>query len=165
MTHLTASLRQQISELVDRYPAPRSAVMPALHLAQANSEGNYLCQQTMREVAECLRLPATAVLEVATFYSLYNTKPVGRYHLQLCTNVSCMLRGADELQAHLEKQLALKTGESSSDGLFTLSKVECLGACEQAPMMQLNDEYLGHLDEEKLNGLIHKAKEDEVNTE
>jgi NADH-quinone oxidoreductase subunit E len=106
-----------------------------------------------------------AVLEVATFYSLFHTKPVGRYHLQLCTNVSCMLRGADELQAHLEKQLALNAGESSSDGLFTLSTVECLGACEQAPMMQLNNEYLGYLDKEKLDGLIAKAKEDEVNTE
>jgi NADH-quinone oxidoreductase subunit E len=165
MSILTASLRQQISTLVSRYPASRSAVMPALHLAQTHSEGNYLCQQTMREVAECLQLPPIFVLEVATFYGLFHTKPVGRYHLQLCTNVSCMLRGADELQAHLEKQLALNAGESSSDGLFTLSTVECLGACEQAPMMQLNNEYLGYLDKEKLDGLIAKAKEDEVNTE
>jgi len=151
------ALQQQITELADHYPAPRSAVMPALHLAQAHY--GYLSPEAMSEVADCLHLPRVVVLEIATFYSMYHLQPVGRFHLQLCTNLSCMLRGAEQLMKQLEQQLAIRSGETTADGRFTLTAVECLGACEQAPVMQLNDDYLGDLDEQKLTGLLQRLQE------
>jgi len=162
MSNLSDTQRQQIQELADLYPHARSAVMPALHLVQANAAGSYLSRETLREVADCLQVPPMMVLEIATFYSLFNSKPIGRYHLQLCTNIACMLRGAERLKAHLEQQLEIKSGETSADGLFTLSSVECLGACEQAPMLQLNEEYRGYLDEQQLDRLISNAREEQA---
>lgn len=149
-------LKQRITELAARYPAPRSAVIPALHLAQAHY--GYLTQDAMAEVAEYLHLPRVAVLEIATFYSLFKTQPVGRHHLQLCTNLSCMLLGAEQLQRQLEQQLDIRCGETTSDGHFTLTAVECLGACEQAPVMQLNDAYCGHLNEQRLAEILRKLR-------
>lgn len=162
MSDLDATLRQQIRALVGLYPHARSAIMPALHLVQANTAGHYLSRETLRAVAECLQVPPVTVLELSTFYSLFNNEPVGRYHLQLCTNISCMLRGAEQLKAHLEQQLGIQSGETSADGLFTLSSVECLGACEQAPMLQLNEEYHGYLDEQLLDQLISNAREEQT---
>lgn len=153
-----ATLKAQITEMVTRYPASRSAVMPALHLAQERY--GYLTQDAMAEVADYLQLPRVAVLEIATFYSLFHTKPVGKNHLQLCTSLSCMLRGADRLQQQMEQQLDIKAGETTDDGCFTLTPVVCLGACEQAPVMQLNDDYCGCLDEQKLGQMLQTLKDE-----
>ncbi len=150
------SLKQQIVEVAANYPTPRSAVMPALHLAQEHY--GYLPQEALIEVAEALSVPKVSVLEIATFYSLYHTKPIGQCHLQLCTNISCMLRGAEVLQKQLEQRLDIHCGETTEDGQFTLTKVVCLGACEQAPVMRVNDEYIGNLDSEKLEELIKRLR-------
>ena len=152
------TLKQQITEMATRYPASRSAVMPALHLAQAHY--GYLTQDAMAEVAEYLHLPRVTVLEIATFYSLFHTRPVGKYHLQLCTNLSCMLLGAERLQRQLEQQLDIRCGETTADGRFTLTAVECLGACEMAPVMQLNDDYCGHLNEQRLAEMLQTLQEE-----
>lgn len=154
------TLKQLITEMATRYPAPRSAVMPALHLAQ--SHYGYISQDTMSEVADYLHLPKVAVLEIATFYSMYHTEPVGIYHLQLCTNLSCMLLGAERLQNQLEQRLDIRCGETTADGYFTLTTVECLGVCEQAPVMQVNDDYCGNLDEQKLERVL-QGLEKQVN--
>ncbi len=150
------SLKQQMIEIASNYPTPRSAVMPALHLAQEHY--GYLPQEALIEVAEALSVPKVSVLEIATFYSLYHTKPIGQYHLQLCTNLSCMLRGAGVLQKQLEQELAIHCGETTCDGQFTLTKVVCLGACEQAPIMRINDKYEGNLDADKLAEIVKRMR-------
>jgi len=147
-----ADLRESIEALAARYPRPRSAIMPALHLVQ-DSRG-CLSKALMEEIAEILDVAPVHVYEIATYYSMFRTEPVGRYHIQLCNNVSCMLRGANRLLAHMERKLGIRNGETTADGLFTLSTVECLGACEGAPMMQLNRQYLHNLSEAGIDELL-----------
>ena len=113
--------------------------MPALYLAQ--EQYGSIDYETMEEVADILGVPKIWIFEIATFYTMYNKKPVGRFHIQVCANLSCMLRQADGIIAHLQERLGLKTGETTADGMFTLSTVECLGSCGTAPMMQVNDTY------------------------
>ena len=135
MKTLTSDIKNKISSFKDKFPEgrQRSAIIEALHLVQHKNEG-YLTPELLGEVAEVLDVPAMYVYEVATFYSMFSTKPVGRNNVAICTNISCMLRGADEVVDHVEKKLEIKIGESTSDGRIYLKKEEeCLAACCGAP--------------------------------
>ena len=149
----------EFNRLVARYPEgkQKSALLPVLHLAQ-DSFGGWLSTETMDYVAELLSITPIEVYEVATFYSMYNTKPVGKYMFEVCQTGPCMLRGSDDIIAYIEKTLGIKPGETPSDGLFTLKTVECLGACGYAPMMQLGKHYREHLTKEKVDAIIDECK-------
>ena len=149
----------EFNRLVARYPEgkQKSALLPVLHLAQDNF-GGWLSSETMDYVAELLSITPIEVYEVATFYSMYNTKPVGKYMFEVCQTGPCMLRGSDDIIAYIEKTLGIKPGETTSDGLFTLKTVECLGACGYAPMMQLGKYYREHLTKEKVDAIIDECK-------
>jgi NADH-quinone oxidoreductase E subunit len=127
-------------ESIDRYPAGRqaSAVIDLLYLAQEQND-NWLPKCALDYVADYLEMPRIRVYEVASFYTMFNLAPVGKYHLQVCGTTPCWLRGSDEIFATCEKKLGIKKGETTSDGMFTLAEVECLGACANAPMMQVNN--------------------------
>ncbi|CCM78209.1 NADH-quinone oxidoreductase subunit NuoE [Rhizobium mesoamericanum] len=150
------TMREKIEEAAARYPDQRSAIMPALLIAQ--SEHGHLPGPVLEEVADILGVERIWVYELATFYTLFHTAPVGKFHLQLCDNVSCMLRRSEDLLTHLEETLGIKKGETTSDRLFTLSTVECLGACEMAPVMQVGDNYHGHLDSARIDLLLEKLR-------
>jgi NADH-quinone oxidoreductase subunit E len=140
---LSDHVRQQIDDWRARFPEDRqrSAVIGALHAVQ-HENGGYLTPELMNAVAEYLALPPIQVYEVATFYSMFQTRPVGRHNVSICTNISCMLRGADDIVAHVEERLGIKLGESTEDGRIYLKKEEeCLAACCGAPMMMVDHVY------------------------
>ena len=160
MKTLTSDIKNKISSFKDKFPEgrQRSAIIEALHLVQHKNEG-YLTPELLGEVAEVLDVPAMYVYEVATFYSMFSTKPVGRNNVAICTNISCMLRGADEVVDHVEKKLEIKIGESTSDGRIYLKKEEeCLAACCGAPMMMVNHEYHENSTPEKIDEILDKLK-------
>jgi len=150
------TMRERIEAAAARYPDHRSAIMPALLIAQ--KEHGYLPGPVLEEVADILGIERIWVYELATFYTLFHTEPVGKFHLQLCDNVSCMLCRSDELMRHMEAVLGIKNGGTTPDGLFTLSNVECLGACEMAPVMQVGDDYYGDLNIERLDVLLNQLR-------
>ncbi len=157
MSTLSQHVIDEISELPARFPQPRSAVMPALDLAQ--EELGYLTPEAMTEVATALNLDAGYVEGVATFYSLFHMAPTGKHRFYMCTNLSCSLRGANELVDHLRAAIAVsEAGEVSKDGLFSYEGVECLGACEYAPMARLDHRYHYDLTNEKLDALIEERR-------
>ncbi|KAK7073274.1 NADH dehydrogenase [ubiquinone] flavoprotein 2, mitochondrial [Halocaridina rubra] len=131
----------------------KAAVIPLLDLAQRQI-GNWLPISAMHEVARLLEMPRMRVYEVATFYTMYMRSPVGKYHVQICTTTPCWLRGSDEIMAAIQSKLGIKVGETTKDGLFTLSEVECLGACVNAPMVQINDNYYEDLEVNDMNGIL-----------
>ncbi len=140
---LSAHVKDEIEHWKARFPEDRrrSAVLSALHAVQHENAG-YLTAEQMNAVAAYLDLPTIQVYEVATFYSMFQTKPVGRHNVAICTNISCMLRGADDLVEHVEKKLGIKTGESTADGRIYLKREEeCLAACCGAPMMMVDHKY------------------------
>lgn len=152
---LSAHTREEIDAAVKKYPADRqrSAVFAALHAVQ--HEYGYLAPEYVDAVADYLGLEPIKVQEVASFYSMYETKPVGRNSISVCTNISCMLRGADEIVAHVEKKLGIKTGETTSDGkAFLKCEEECLAACAGAPMMMVNHKYYENLTPEKVDEIL-----------
>jgi NADH-quinone oxidoreductase subunit E len=153
---LSAHLRGEIDHLLAKFPAKqrRSAVLGSLTAAQHENNG-YLTTQIMDAVADYLQLPRVAVYEVASFYSMYETEKVGRNSISVCTNVSCMLRGADRIVDHIEKRLGVKTGASTGDYKFFLKREEeCLAACCGAPMMQINHKYYENLTPEKVDQIL-----------
>lgn len=150
------NMREKIQVAAARYPNQRSAIMPALLIAQ--KEHGHLPGPVLEEVADILGVERIWVYELATFYTLFRTEPVGMFHLQLCDNVSCMLRGSEELLRHLEAVLGTKKDGTTLDGLFTLSTVECLGACEMAPVMQVGDDYCGGLDIARIDALLERLR-------
>lgn len=158
---MSTALIDRIEEVAERYPNRRSAIMPALFLAQ--TDYGHLSSEVFLEVAGILDVPEIWVYEIATFYSMFNTEPVGRFHIQVCDNVSCLLRRANTLVTHLEKRLGISKGETTPDGLFSLCTVECLGSCDTAPVLMVNDTYHEGLDEAKvdeiLDGLTAEAAE------
>lgn len=149
----------EFNRLVARYPEgkQKSALLPVLHLAQ-ESFGGWLSSETMDYVAELLSIAPIEVYEVATFYSMYNLKPVGRYMFEVCQTGPCMLRGSDDIIAYIKEKLGIKPGETTADGLFTLKTVECLGACGYAPMMQMGKHYREHLTKEKVDAIIDECR-------
>ncbi len=147
---------QKVEEIKKRYPKQVAAVLPVLWLAQ--EQFGWISEEIMHYVAGLLDVPFSHILGVVTFYTMYNTKPVGKYHIQVCANVSCMLRGSDNLVEHLERKLGVRVGETTSDKMFTLDEVECLGSCGTAPMMQVNDDYYDNLTAEKVNRLLDEFR-------
>lgn len=149
----------EFNRLVARYPEgkQKSALLPVLHLAQ-DSFGGWLSSETMDYVAELLHITPIEVYEVATFYSMYNLKPVGKYMFEVCQTGPCMLRGSDDIVAYIDEKLGIKPGETTADGIFTLKTVECLGACGYAPMMQLGKNYREHLTKEKVDSIIEECR-------
>jgi NADH-quinone oxidoreductase subunit E len=155
-TLLSEHVREEIEHWKARFPEDRqrSAVIGALHAVQHENEG-YLTPELMNAVAEYLELPSIQVYEVATFYSMFQTKPVGRHNVAICTNVSCMLRGADDIVEHVEGKLGVKLGESTEDGRIYLKREEeCLAACCGAPMMMVNHEYYENLTKEQVDKIL-----------
>ena len=157
MTFSTDKLNK-VQEIIARYPEGRqkSALLPVLHLAQEEF-GGWLSVETMDYVASLLKLEPIEVYEVATFYSMYSIKPVGKYVFEVCQTGPCMLRGSDDIITYIQQKLGIKVGETTSDGLFTLKTVECLGACGYAPMMQLGKFYREHLTKEKVDAIIEEC--------
>lgn len=147
---------KRIEELKTHYPNPRPVVLAALWMWQ--DEHGWISQEGMREVARLVGMPPHEVYGIVTFYTMYNSKPVGRHKLEVCTNVSCMLRNSDKIVQHIEKRLGIKIGETTPDKRFTLVEAECLGACGYAPMLQCGDEYHENLDEEKVDRLLGELK-------
>jgi NADH-quinone oxidoreductase subunit E len=145
-------MRAEIEAAAARYPDRRSAIMPALLIAQRVH--GHLPPEVVEEVADVLGVERIWVYELATFYTLFHTEPVGRFHLQLCDNVSCLLRGAEALLRHMEARLGIARGGITPDGLFSLTTVECLGACEMAPVMQVGDDYHGDLNAARVDRLL-----------
>lgn len=152
----SAALRQKIDEAVARYPKKEAALLPVLHLVQR--EAGCIREEEERFVAQALGLKPVKIREVVTFYSMFLRRPIGRYHLQVCTNLSCSLLGAESLVDYLKKKLGLGIGETTADGRFTLSTVECLGACEQAPCLMVNFDYHGQLDRDKIDKILKGLK-------
>ena len=148
--------------VIAKYPEGRqqSAVMPLLDLAQRQND-NWLPVAAMDYVADLLKMPPMKVYEVAHFYTMYNTKPVGKNHVQVCTNISCFLRGSDKIIAACKDTLGIGLGQTTEDGEFTLSEVECLGACVNAPMIQVNDDFYEDLTEESTKAVLEALKKGE----
>ena len=149
---------QQMTEckrLVARYPEgkQKSALLPVLHLAQESFDG-WLSTETMDYVASVLSIEPIEVYEVASFYSMYNLKPVGQFVFEVCQTGPCMISGSDNIITYIQQQLDIKPGETTKDGIFTLKLVECLGACGYAPMMQVGKMYKEHLTKEKVDKII-----------
>lgn len=157
MTALSTHIIEEIKALPAKYPQPRSAVMPALDLAQ--EELGHLTPEVMSEVATALQLDPGYVEGVATFYTLFHLEPVGKHRFYVCTNLSCTLRGAEAIVEHLKATIGVKeAGEVSKDGLFSYEEVECLGACEYAPMCRLDHRYEVDLTNEKIDALVAERR-------
>lgn len=155
---LSAEAKKELQAALGKYNNKRSAVMEALRIAQREN-GGHLTKQLMDEIAVILEMRAVEVNAAAAFYTMYNIdKPVGKYHIQVCRNISCSLMGAEHIIKYIEKKLGIKTGETTNDGMFTISTVECLGSCGTAPMMQVNDEFHESLDEAKIDELLKGMK-------
>ena len=158
---LSAHVREEIDHWVAKFPAgrQRSAIIGALHAAQHENRG-YLTPEIMTAVAEYMQLPPIQVFEVATFYSMFETKPVGRHSISVCTNISCMLRGGEDILAHVEKRLGCKAGQSTADGRFYLKvEEECLAACCGAPMMMIDHVYHENLTPKKVDDILEAVKD------
>jgi NADH-quinone oxidoreductase subunit E len=149
----------KVQEIIERYPQgkQKSALLPVLHLAQEEF-GNWLDTPVMDYVAGLLSITPIEVYEVATFYSMYNMKPVGKFLFEVCQTGPCMLRGSDDIINYIKSKLGIGVGETTEDGLFTLKVVECLGACGYAPMMQLGKHYREHLTPAKVDAIIEECR-------
>jgi NADH-quinone oxidoreductase subunit E len=148
-----------IDKMIARYPEgkQKSALIPILHLAQAEF-GGWLSTNTMDYVAQVLNIKPIEVYEVASFYSMFNLKPVGKCVLEVCHTGPCAINGAEELVKYLEQKLNIKVGETTADGMFTLKEVECLGSCGTAPMLQCGKDYFENLTNEKVDAMLEKMK-------
>ena len=145
---------ERFQALVARYPVPEGALVPVLAMAQ--EEFGYLSPEAIAYVSELMGLPRSRVYGAATFYSMLNLKPVGRHHIQVCRTLPCALRGAERITEHLKRKLGIGVGETTEDGRFTLSEVECLASCGTAPMMQVNETYYESLSEKKIDEILSK---------
>lgn len=160
MLQFSSEKLKKVDEIVARYPAgkQKSAILPVLHLAQ-DEFGGWLSVEAMDYVAELLKLLPIEVYEVATFYSMYNLKPVGRFVFEVCQTGPCMLRGCDDIIEHIKRRLGIGVGETTSDGMFTLKTAECLGACGYAPMMLLGKYFRENLTPERVDQIIDECRQ------
>jgi NADH-quinone oxidoreductase E subunit len=149
---LSEQAKTQIDEILKKYPTKKAALLPSLYVIQA--EQGWVPREGMKDVADYLGLARADVEGVATFYTMYNKAPVGKYHVEVCHNIVCMALGSDELIDHLGKKLGIDTGETTADKKFTLNAAECLGACANAPCMQIGDTYYEDLTFEKADRII-----------
>lgn len=152
----------KVSELIQRYPAgkQKSALLPILHLAQEEF-GGWLDTPVMDYVASLLTIEPIEVYEVASFYSMYNLKPVGKHLFEVCQTGPCMINGSDDIIGYIKSKLNIGVGETTADGMFTLKTVECLGACGYAPMMQLGKTYREHLTRDKVDAIVEECRSKE----
>jgi len=146
----------EIEQILSRYPVKRSALIPLLYLAQRDQ--GYVTEPAMKEIARLLGLTPSQVYETATFYTMLNLKKVGKFHIQVCKSLMCALVGSDTVIGWITAKLGIAPGDSTADGLFTLSAVECLAACGTGPMMQINDDYYERLTEEKVDRILADLK-------
>jgi NADH-quinone oxidoreductase E subunit len=151
-TGLSAALKARAAALAARYPRKQAALLPVLHAVQ--DELGRITPEAERDVASILEIKPIQVREAVTFYSLFRRSPVGRHHLQVCDNLSCSMRGSGALLERLHKRLGIRPGETTADGRFTLTTVECLGACETAPCLMIDLEYFGNVDPDSLEQLL-----------
>lgn len=156
MTGLREETKIKIRELIKRYPKKQAAILPVLSIVQ--KELGCISIEAEKWIAETLELQPVRVREVLTFYTMLTAKPLGKYHIQVCSNLSCSLLGGEKILDYISKKLSLKQGETTPDGKFTLSTVECLGACEQAPCMMINFNYYGNLTAEKIDEILEKLE-------
>ncbi len=147
---------KKIEEVRRKYPTALAAVMPVVYIAQ--EQNGFISEEAMAEIANVLGIDKVSVLSVVTFYTMYHTKPMGKYHVQVCTNVSCMLRGAYEIWDGVKAKLGLDNMEVSPDGKFSLEEVECMGACGYAPMIAVNEDYFENLSKEKVFEILDSLK-------
>ena len=157
---VSPQLEEKFRKLLGRYPIQRSALVPMLLFAQ--DEHGFLSKEIIAEIASRLDLTPPQVEETISYYSMLRTKPAGRYHLQLCTNISCLLRGGEELFAYAQEKLGIAPGETTSDGLFSLEEVECIGACAWAPALQVNYQYHHEVTPERLDQLLDELERNGV---
>ncbi len=148
----SAKTRKKIDEIVARYPQKEAAILPLLHITQ--QEFGFISPDSEKLVAEILGIKLIRVREVVTFYTMLEREPIGKYHIQVCSNLSCTLLGSEKLIDYLQGKLGIKPGETTKDKKFTLTLVECLGACEQAPCMMVNFDYYGNLDKKKIDKIL-----------
>ncbi|MEW6720708.1 MAG: NADH-quinone oxidoreductase subunit NuoE [Thermodesulfobacteriota bacterium] len=153
---LTEAARAELDRLFAGYPNRAAAILPALHVVQR--EKGYVPDEAIPFLAELAGTSPADVEGIATFYTMYNRGPVGRYHLQVCRNLSCSLMGAEHIIAHVSGKLGIRPGETTPDGMFTLSMAECLGSCGTAPVMMVNDEYHENLTPESIDALIERLR-------
>jgi NADH-quinone oxidoreductase E subunit len=153
---LSEAASRQIQALISKYPKKRSALIPSLRLAQ--EEAGYISPETMCELAKIFDLSPNEVHEVASFYTMFFRKPMGKYVIQVCTNISCMLCNAEKIVARLTEKLGIKMGETSPDGKYTLLEVECLGSCGTSPVMQINEDYYEDLTPEEVDRILDRLK-------
>jgi NADH-quinone oxidoreductase E subunit len=158
MSKLTPQVKQRLDELISRYPVKKAALLPALWVMQDVYEG-VLTPEALREVAVYLEVPPAEVAGVATFYTMYNLEPLGKHHIEICQNVPCMAFGAEELIAHCEHRLGIHAGETTPDGVFTLARVECLGACCNAPAVQVGGTYYENVTIPQMDALLEEIKD------
>lgn len=151
--------KRKAHSIIAKYPAGRqkSATLPLLDLAQRQNDG-WLSVAAIEHVADMISEPYMRVYEVASFYTMFNLKPIGKYHLQICTTTPCWLKGSDAIMDACEQYVGVKCGETSDDGMFTISEVECLGACRNAPVVQVNDDFHEDLDKQKVKQLIEALR-------
>jgi NADH-quinone oxidoreductase E subunit len=147
---------QEVETLKSKYPDSKSALMGVLWLAQ--KKFGWISKEVIEYVAELLNLPPSHVDGVVSFYTMYFKKPMGKYHIQVCTNVSCLLRGGEEIYKHVIEKLRIQNGERTPDGLFSLEEVECMGACGGAPMIAINETYYENMDVQKVDELLSKLR-------
>ena len=153
---LSSNSLEQIELLKKRYQHPQSVLLAALWFWQ--DEHGWISEDGMKYIATLLGIPYHHVYGVVTFYTMFNDKPTGKHKIEVCTNVSCMLRGCDSIVNHLEKRLNVRLGETTADNRFTIVEAECLGSCGTAPMMQIGDEYYENLDEAKVDRILSELK-------
>ena len=153
---LSSENLKKVEQLKRLYPTKKSLTLPVLWMIQ--EQDGWISEEAMKYVAQLLDLPQRHVYGVVTFYTMFNTKPVGKYHVQVCTNISCQLVGAEKISDHLCHRLKTQFGETTPDKKFTITEVECLGSCGTAPMMQVNDEYYENLTVQKVDAIIEELK-------
>ena len=157
MSRLSAATVLLAREIISRYPRPKSAMIPLLHLAQ--EQNGYVTSESMEHIAELIDVTPAEVLGTCSFYEMFKREPVGRYMVNICTNISCQLNGGEELLHHAEESLGIKAGGTTADGLFTLEDVECIAACTEAPCLQVNYRYQYRVDGDQFDQLISELRQ------
>lgn len=153
---LTEKLKNRMAEIINKYPDRESALLPVLHELQ-NEEG-FISQEMILAISEFLKIPETNIKGMVSFYTMFNRKPIGKFHIQVCRNLSCSLMGSEHIVELLKKKLGINEGETTEDGVFTLSTVECLGSCGTAPVMMVNDDYYENLSPDRVEEIIKDLK-------
>lgn len=160
MFKFTEENLKRIQEIVKKYPQKQAAVMPVLWIAQ--EQNGWISGEVMKEIASLLEMKSEEILGIVTFYTMYHQKPMGKYHVQVCTNVSCMLRGGYDLYDHVKEKLGIGNMQVTEDMKFSLEEVECMGSCGTAPMIAINEDYYENLDNQKVNEIIVRLSKGDI---